>query len=87
MSNREKELRRKIEEECWGFKSNFSGIDTLMKMENDWHVAQKENDYSFDNCPATYNCLEKFVGLCDENMTGYSPEQCKECWKKALRGE
>jgi hypothetical protein len=56
-------------------------------MENDWRVAQKEGDYSFDNCPSTFNCLEDFLGLCEERMSDYSPEQCKECWEKALRGE
>ena len=84
---REKELRRKIEEECWSFESNFSGMDILMKMENDWRVSQKEDDYSFENCPSSFKCLEKYMGLCDERMSEYSLEQCKECWKRALRGE
>ena len=87
MTNREKKLRRKIELECWSFESNFSGMDILMKMENDWHVAQKEGNYSFDNCPSTFKCLEDYLGLCEERMSEYSPEQCKECWEKALRGE
>ena len=56
-------------------------------MENDWHVAQKEGNYSFDNCPSTFKCLEDYLGLCEERMSEYSPEQCKECWEKALRGE
>ncbi len=87
MSEREKELRRKIGIECWSFKSNFSGIDILMKMENDWRVAKKENDYSFENCPSTFDCLCNFVGLCDKDDAEYGEELCKSCWKKALTSE
>lgn len=87
MTDRERNLRRKIELECWSFESNFGGIDTLIKLENDWRVAQKEDDYSFECCPSFFDCMGDYLGLCDENMTEYSAEQCKECWKRALRGE
>ena len=91
MTEREKEMRTKVRLECWGKECNFQGIDYLMKMENDWRVAQKEGDYSFDSCPSSFDCLGDFVGLCELNdeKLSYkdSVEQCKECWKKALRGE
>lgn len=90
----EQEMRKKISLECLNYKTNFQGIDFLMKMENDWHIAQKEDNYNFESCPNNFNCLENFVGLCekedaDNDSKNYQEkvEQCQNCWKKALRGE
>jgi len=94
MTDREKEYREKVRKECWSAESNFQGIDYLMRMENDWKVAERENDYSFESCPNNFDCLEDFVGLCErdgvdnDSMNYYEKvEQCENCWKLALRGE
>lgn len=90
MTDREKDLRSKIRLECREVECNFEGIDYLIKMENDWRVCQKEDDYSFNSCPNSFKCLEDYVGLCetdDKEFTGNTLEQCERCWKKALRGE
>ena len=87
MVDRERDLRYKIRLECFGYQTNFQGIDYLMRMEHDWRIAQKEDDYSFESCPNSFNCLEDYNGLCEELDVGYSAEQCERCWKKALRGE
>lgn len=86
MTDTEKILRNKIAMECWSFEGNFSQMDIFEKMKNDWHVARKNGDYSFENCPSSYDCLSDFVGLCEGNDGPYNPEQCKKCWKKALSG-
>ncbi len=94
MTDRERDMRQKVRLECWGFQTNFQGIDVLMRMENDWRVAQKEDDYSFESCPTNFDCLDGFVGLCERVTEDIEPKsfkekvnQCTECWKLALRGE
>ena len=93
MTDRERDMRQKISLECFGYETNFQGIDYLMKMENDWRVAQKEDDYNFDSCPTNFDCMGDFVGLCEREDSkehlnyADSVKQCENCWKFALRGE
>ena len=61
MTDTEKILRNKIAMECWSFEGNFSQMDIFEKMKNDWHVARKNGDYSFENCPSSYDCLEVMI--------------------------
>ena len=84
----EKELRKMIQIEAENYETNFRGYDILMKYENDYYVAGRENDYSFEICPSSYECLEK-LGVTDlcETDSGIKNivEECKECLKKALK--
>ena len=48
-------------------------------------VAKDEDNMGY--ITYVFKCLEDYLGLCEERMSEYSPEQCKECWEKALRGE
>ena len=45
---REKELRDQIKKECLNYKTNFFGIGTLMRLEHNYYIAQRDNDYSFE---------------------------------------
>ncbi len=84
----EKELRRMVQMEAQSYETNFRGIDILMKYEDDYHTAGRENDYSFSNCPSTYDCLDKLgvIDLCSTNSgIKNTVEECKECWKQALQ--
>lgn len=85
MNEREKNIRFKIREECWEYEDNFSGMDVLIRLQNDWKVAQEKDNYKFENCPSYYKCLENFVGLCESTDSEYSAEQCERCWMKALK--
>lgn len=85
---REKELRDQIKQECLNYKTNFFGIGTLMRLEHNYYVAQRDNDYSFEGCPTEYDCLEYTSELCDTEKGGFNPtiEDCKRCWRYALNG-
>ena len=84
----EKELRKMIQIEAENYETNFRGQDVLMKYEDDYYVAGREGDYSFSNCPSSYECLEKLgvIDLCSTDSDIKNPvEECKECWKQALQ--
>ena len=75
MTNREKELRNKISEECLS-----------KNLRNDYHTA-KSNNYDFIKCPEEFECLKEympeFLAICDD--LSIEEPYCEECWKKFLR--
>lgn len=76
MSNREKELRTKIAEEC---------LQNNHKSEYDTACSEC---YDFIRCPDDFECLKdemkNFLAICDDISLEYS---CEECWKNFLRNE
>lgn len=74
--------------EAANYKANFQSIETLIKYEEDYRVAGKECDYSFNFCPGSYECMDKFgvSDLCSiEGDVDDTVEQCKRCWKQAFK--
>lgn len=91
----EKENRESIRQECLSYRTNFRGIDILIKYEDDWHVAGQEGNYDFSNCPHSYE--ETFSEEIHRNMLpeicsqpndfNSVADECRECWRQALNLE
>ena len=88
----EKEMRESIRQECLSYKTNFRGIDILIKYEDDYYVAGQEGNYDFSNCPHSYentfsveietNTLPEICA--QPNDFTSTADECRECWRQAL---
>ena len=76
-----KDVFNAIKEECLNYKTNFLGIDTLMNLETDYHVATRESTYGFSRCPSSYECMERVKTLCEDFDLDCDMQQC---WEQAI---
>ena len=77
ITDREKELREKISEECLQ-------KATENKYDHNYRISQDNERYDFRGCPDDLEFVKyyAFSALCDE-VDGFD---CKKCWKNFLRG-
>ena len=75
MTAREKELRTKIGAEC------------LQKKWRNDYLTSCFSEYNFDRCPDEFECMDKYTENFECDYLSTPSFNCKECWKKFLRGE
>lgn len=84
----EAEILKAIMEETQEYRTNFRGIETLYRLENDYYAARYAIYEDFSGCPSVYDVLQNAHEMCEDNEGEYD---CVQCWKSAveakIRGE
>lgn len=82
----EKDIREILKKECLAYRTNFNGLDTLIKMRDNYCMSDYEDRYDFTGCPQFYNVFEDAPELCEEEHRPMDLiEECEECWKLAFK--
>ena len=77
----EAEIFKAIMREAIDYRGNFLNIDTLIKLEQDYHAARTATYEDFSGCPASYSVLKDADMLCEDNEDEYD---CVQCWRNAV---
>ena len=84
----EAEILKAIMTETQEYRTNFHGIDILIRLEKDYYAAKCRDYDEFYGCPNSYDILENANLMCEGNEDEYD---CTQCWKNAveakIRGE